>query len=54
MEKKLIYKEILCKPTIISNITPEMDLYKEELFGPVASFYKVKNEKEAIKVANAY
>lgn len=39
--------------TIISNITPEMDLYKEELFGPVASFYKVKNEEEAIKVANA-
>lgn len=41
------------QPTIISNITPEMDLYKEELFGPVASFYRVKNEKEAIELANA-
>ena len=30
-----------------------MDLYKEELFGPVASFYRVKNEKEAIELANA-
>ena len=40
------------EPTIISNITPEMDLYKEELFGPVASFYVVKSEKEAITLAN--
>ena len=39
--------------TIISNITPEMDLYKEELFGPVASLYVVKNEEEAIQLANA-
>ena len=38
--------------TIISNITPTMDLYKEELFGPVASFYVVKNEEEAIQLAN--
>ncbi len=41
------------QPTIISNITSEMDLYKEELFGPVASFYVVKNENEAINLANA-
>ena len=39
--------------TIISNSTPEMDLYKEELFGPVASLYVVKNEEEAIQLANA-
>ena len=40
------------QPTIISNITPEMDLFKEEDFGPVASFYVVNNEEEAIKLAN--
>jgi succinate-semialdehyde dehydrogenase/glutarate-semialdehyde dehydrogenase len=51
--KKADLKGNFMEATIISNITPEMDLYKEELFGPVASFYKVKNEEEAIKLANA-
>lgn len=50
--KKAALKGCFIEPTIISNITPEMELYKEELFGPVASFYKVKNEEEAIKIAN--
>ncbi|MGD9592354.1 MAG: NAD-dependent succinate-semialdehyde dehydrogenase [Candidatus Berkiella sp.] len=39
-------------PTILTNITPNMPAYDEELFGPVASMIKVKNENEAIKVAN--
>ena len=51
--KKADLKGNFMQPTIISNISSEMDLYKEELFGPVASFYSVKNEEEAIKVANA-
>lgn len=50
--KKANLKGCFIEPTILSNITPEMELYKEELFGPVASFYKVKNEEEAIKIAN--
>lgn len=50
--KKLAIKGNFIQPTIISNITPEMDLYKEEVFGPVASFYVVNNEEEAIKLAN--
>lgn len=51
--KKADLKGNFMEATIISHITPEMDLYKEELFGPVASFYKVQNEEEAIKLANA-
>ncbi|WP_338378728.1 NAD-dependent succinate-semialdehyde dehydrogenase [uncultured Flavobacterium sp.] len=51
--KKADLKGNFMEATIISQITPEMDLYKEELFGPVASFYKVQNEEEAIKLANA-
>lgn len=51
--KKADLKGNFMQPTIISNISSKMDLYKEELFGPVASFYSVKNEEEAIKVANA-
>lgn len=39
-------------PTIITNLIPGMPAYEEELFGPVASLIKVKNEEEAIRVAN--
>jgi succinate-semialdehyde dehydrogenase / glutarate-semialdehyde dehydrogenase len=38
--------------TILTDIKPGMAAYHEELFGPVASFYRVKNEEEAIKLAN--
>ena len=39
-------------PTILENVKPGMPAYDEELFGPVASVIRVKNESEAIKVAN--
>ncbi|MFK0008201.1 aldehyde dehydrogenase family protein [Paenarthrobacter sp. NPDC090520] len=40
-------------PTVITNITPAMDVYSEELFGPVAQLYKVSSDAEAIKLANS-
>jgi succinate-semialdehyde dehydrogenase/glutarate-semialdehyde dehydrogenase len=39
-------------PTVISDITEDMPLYREEVFGPVASLYRVADIDEAIKVAN--
>lgn len=39
-------------PTILTNIKKGMPAYDEELFGPVASIISVKNEDEAIRVAN--
>jgi len=39
-------------PTILENVKPGMPAYHEELFGPVAAVIRVKNEVEAIKVAN--
>ncbi len=39
-------------PTILINVQPGMPAYEEELFGPVASVIKVKDETEAIRVAN--
>jgi succinate-semialdehyde dehydrogenase / glutarate-semialdehyde dehydrogenase len=39
-------------PTILENLKPGMPAYDEELFGPVASVIRVKDEQEAIKVAN--
>jgi succinate-semialdehyde dehydrogenase/glutarate-semialdehyde dehydrogenase len=40
-------------PTVITNITPAMDVYSEELFGPVAQLYKVSSDEEAIQLANS-
>ena len=39
-------------PTILIDIKPGMPAYEEEFFGPVASVFKVKNEAEAIRIAN--
>lgn len=41
------------EPTILTDIQPDNSAYHEEIFGPVFMFYKVKNEEEAIKLANA-
>jgi succinate-semialdehyde dehydrogenase/glutarate-semialdehyde dehydrogenase len=40
------------KTTVLTDITPDNDAYKEEFFGPVASVYKVGSEEEAVKLAN--
>lgn len=40
-------------PTVLSGVTPEMDAYREELFGPVAVLYRVSSDDEAIELANS-
>jgi succinate-semialdehyde dehydrogenase/glutarate-semialdehyde dehydrogenase len=40
------------EPTVLTDITPENDIYREELFGPVAQVYRVQSEEEAVKLAN--
>ena len=40
------------EPTILTDLKPGMAAYHEELFGPVASFYRVKDEQAAIDLAN--
>jgi succinate-semialdehyde dehydrogenase/glutarate-semialdehyde dehydrogenase len=40
-------------PTVITDITADMAIYTEELFGPVASVYRVADIDEAIEIANA-
>jgi len=40
-------------PTVVAGVTPEMRLYREEAFGPVAGLYRVAGIDEAIEVANA-
>lgn len=38
--------------TILESVSPGMPAYEEELFGPVSAIIKVKDEEEAINVAN--
>ena len=40
------------QPTILTNIKPGNPAYREEFFGPVALFFRVKNEDEAVALAN--
>ena len=39
-------------PTVLTAVEPGMPAYDEELFGPVASIVPVKDEEDAIRVAN--
>lgn len=39
-------------PTIICNVTQEMNIFHEEIFGPIASIIEFEEEEEVIKMAN--
>ena len=38
--------------SLFDQVTPEMDIYKEEIFGPVLSTVRTENYEEAIKLVN--
>lgn len=40
------------EPTILTDIRPDNDAYREEFFGPVAQVYRVASEDEAVELAN--
>ena len=40
------------EPTVLTDVTEEMDCYAGETFGPVVSIYRVRDEAEAIERAN--
>jgi succinate-semialdehyde dehydrogenase / glutarate-semialdehyde dehydrogenase len=44
--------ELFYEPTILAGVTPEMDCYADETFGPVVSVYPVIDEDEAVARAN--
>ncbi|MDX1294605.1 MAG: NAD-dependent succinate-semialdehyde dehydrogenase, partial [Hyphomonas sp.] len=39
-------------PTVLADVTPDMDIFREEIFGPVASISRFSTEDEAIHLAN--
>jgi succinate-semialdehyde dehydrogenase / glutarate-semialdehyde dehydrogenase len=40
------------EPTVLTNVTPDSPAYYDEVFGPVAILFRVRNVDEAIRVAN--
>ncbi len=40
------------QPTVFSEVTPEMTIAQEEIFGPVLSIQPYEGEEEAIRIAN--
>nr|WP_042180593.1 NAD-dependent succinate-semialdehyde dehydrogenase [Kibdelosporangium sp. MJ126-NF4]CEL14467.1 Succinate-semialdehyde dehydrogenase [NAD]; Succinate-semialdehyde dehydrogenase [NAD(P)+] [Kibdelosporangium sp. MJ126-NF4]CTQ88832.1 Succinate-semialdehyde dehydrogenase [NAD] (EC 1.2.1.24); Succinate-semialdehyde dehydrogenase [NAD(P)+] (EC 1.2.1.16) [Kibdelosporangium sp. MJ126-NF4] len=38
--------------TVLTDVTPEMNAYYEEIFGPVALIFKADSEEQAIAIAN--
>jgi succinate-semialdehyde dehydrogenase/glutarate-semialdehyde dehydrogenase len=44
--------ELFYQPTVIENVTPDMAVAQEEIFGPVAPLIRFETEAEAIAMAN--
>ncbi|GAC67152.1 putative aldehyde dehydrogenase [Gordonia soli NBRC 108243] len=40
------------QPAVLTGITPDMDAYREEIFGPVAMVYRASSVDEAVRIAN--
>lgn len=40
------------QPTVVTDVTHDMDLMRDETFGPIVSIMKVRDEEEAIALAN--
>jgi acyl-CoA reductase-like NAD-dependent aldehyde dehydrogenase len=46
------YDNLIYHPTVVTDVDPEMRLFKEQTFGPVAPIVVVKDREEALAVAN--
>lgn len=45
-------KGLFFQPTVVTDVTHDMDLMSEETFGPVAAIMRVADEHEAVRLAN--
>ncbi|WP_197718457.1 succinic semialdehyde dehydrogenase [Trueperella bialowiezensis] len=39
-------------PTVLTGVTPDMEVFAEETFGPVVSLYRVSSDDDAVRLAN--
>ena len=40
------------EPTILTNVSRDMRVFSEEIFGPVAPLFKFETEEEVVQMAN--
>ncbi|PRN10783.1 NAD-dependent succinate-semialdehyde dehydrogenase [Acinetobacter baumannii] len=45
--------ELFFEPTLIADVTADMDVVTQETFGPLAAVFKFENEQQAVEMANA-
>ncbi|HFD2143037.1 NAD-dependent succinate-semialdehyde dehydrogenase [Acinetobacter baumannii] len=45
--------ELFFEPTLIADVTADMDLATQETFGPLAAVFKFETEQQAVEMANA-
>jgi succinate-semialdehyde dehydrogenase/glutarate-semialdehyde dehydrogenase len=50
--KMVAGKGFFYTPTILAGVTPEMPVFNEETFGPVAAVVRAKDEEHAVRLAN--
>ncbi|MED3564351.1 aldehyde dehydrogenase family protein [Bacillus xiapuensis] len=52
IEEDGLEKGFFVEPTVFTDVTTDMRIVREEIFGPVVTIQKFKDEGEAIKIAN--
>jgi succinate-semialdehyde dehydrogenase/glutarate-semialdehyde dehydrogenase len=50
--ERLTGKGYYFRPTVLTNVTDDMPAFREETFGPVAAVVRVRDDDEAVRVAN--
>jgi acyl-CoA reductase-like NAD-dependent aldehyde dehydrogenase len=45
-------ESVLMPATVVDGVTPDMDIYRDESFGPVVAIIRAKDEADAIRIAN--
>jgi succinate-semialdehyde dehydrogenase/glutarate-semialdehyde dehydrogenase len=43
---------LIFQPTVLTDVNKEMDLYRKEIFGPIAPVFKFSTEEEVVAMAN--
>ncbi|MEP2532286.1 aldehyde dehydrogenase family protein [Shimia sp.] len=47
-----VNKGYFVRPTVFADVTPDMTIYREEIFGPVLSIIPFETEEQAVEMAN--
>jgi len=45
--------DLYWEPTVLTEVTEEMDVAREETFGPVVPIVRIRTDEEALQIANA-